>query len=229
MDSRTARRGLPALSASYRRLVCVSLLLPTLARITLGQVPPAAVKDCQPCILRPSPNLVPHYFTFEVKTTQDGRTVEAILVAKEKQAEPFQRLAVKNMTPITEGESFFFGGVDLNQDDFLDLMLVTDRGIANAYADYWLFEPKSGKYAYLGKYPVFRVDAHSHQLFTYERGGEAGLIFESRAYAFRDGNLLLLKSEKQNATAEPGVFRKVTRERINGVMKIVRTEKVKAP
>jgi len=224
----TEERGLTAPSAGYRRLLAASLLL-VFTGAAWCQAPPADVRDCQPCSFQPSPSRRPYFFTFEVKTTRDGRAVQAISVGDGNGVEPLQRLVVKDMMPIAEGESFFFGGVDLDQDGFLDLMLITNRGIANAYADYWLFEPTSGRYKYLGKFPVFRVNAESRRLLTYERGGEAGLIFESREYEFSDGRILLVKSEKQDATAHPGIFKKVTRERINGAMQIVRVEKVKAP
>ncbi len=199
-----------------------------LAAVSLAQVP-GNVQDCQPCTFRPGANLPPYHFSFDVKTGEYGRTVEAVRVSTGRDTAPLERLPVKSMAPIPSGEPFFFGGVDLNLDGFLDLMLITDRGVANAYAEYWLFDPSVGKYAYLGKYPVFRLDPRSHRLLTYERGGMAGLIFESREYEFSGRKLLVVKSEKQDATAKPGVFRKVIRERVKGQMKTARTETVKAP
>jgi hypothetical protein len=119
--------------------------------------------------------------------------------------------------------------VDINFDGFLDLMLVTRRGIANAYATYWLFDPKTGRFEELGTYPVFRVYAQKRLLSTYERGGSAGLIRESRDYALVNGRLTLMREEKQEATSRAGVFRKVIRERVGNIMKVVKTETVRAP
>lgn len=170
-----------------------------------------------------------YQFRFHIKIDAQGRAVESIDVTRAGESNLYQQLSVKDMTPVPDAQPFFFGGVDLNADRFLDLMLITSRGVANAYADYWLFQPTTGKYTYLGNYPVFRIDPVNHRLLTYERGGMGGMIFESREYEFRAGKLILTKSEKQDATGRPGMFRKVTRRRINGVLKIVRTDTVKAP
>jgi hypothetical protein len=153
--------------------------------------------------------------------------VEAIAVARD--SKPIQRLPVAGMEPIGNEEQFFFGGVDLNFDGLLDLMLITRKGAANAYAEYWLFDSKTGMFTALGTYPVFRVDVQKHRLSTYERGGAGGLIHESKEYAFLDGKLALLRDEKQEATQQRGVFRKVVRERVGGVMKITKSETVRAP
>jgi hypothetical protein len=205
-----------------------AIVLLLLARAALCQAP-ADVKDCRPCTFSPGPGLPPYHFVFNVKSNAEGRGIDEIRVLRESETEPRQRLPVKDMTPISEQESFFFGGLDLNMDGFLDLMLITDRGVANAYADYWLFDSASGNYVYLGKYPVFRIDSKRHRLLTYERGGSAGLIYESREYEFQGNKLILVKSEKQDAAGRRGAYRKVARERVNGVMKITRAETVKAP
>jgi hypothetical protein len=171
--------------------------------------------------------LPPYSFTFDLAKTGVQRAVQAIDVGRDSQ--PVQRLPVSGMTPIGENEEFFFGGVDVNFDGLLDLMLITRRGVANSYAAYWLFNPKSGTYTSLGTYPVFRVDAQKRHLLTYERGGWGGLIYEAREYEFLKGKLTLMRDEKQDATSQPGVFRKVVRERAGGILKIVKTETVRAP
>jgi hypothetical protein len=133
------------------------------------------------------------------------------------------------MAPIGKEQQFFFGGADINFDGLLDLMLITRKGVANAYAMYWLFDPKTGMFTELGTYPVFRIDTQKRRLSTYERGGSGGLIHESKEYAFLDGKLTLMREEKQEATQEPGVFRNIVRERVRGTMKTVKTETVRAP
>jgi hypothetical protein len=193
-----------------------------------GQSPvPSSVADCRPCTFSPGGSFPASSFTFDLKTLPEGRSVEAIAV--DRDSKPVQRLPVAGMEPVSKEEQFFFGGVDLNFDGLLDLMLITRKGVANAYAEYWLFDPKTAMFTALGTYPVFRVDARKHRLSTYERGGSGGLIHESKEYAFLDGKLVVMRQEKQDATREPGVFRKVVRERIDGVMKITKTETVRAP
>ena len=159
----------------------------------------------------------------------DGRVITSIEVTTQPGSKPIQRLPVMGMEPVGKEEQFFFGGADINFDGLLDLMLITRKGVANAYAEYWLFDPKSGTFTALGAYPVFRVDIQKQRLSTYERGGSAGLIHESKEYAFVDGKLTLTRDEKQEATENPSVFRLVIQERVGGVMKTVKTGTVRAP
>jgi hypothetical protein len=201
-------------------LVC---LLAAAAQSTGG----ANVHDCRPCTFSPGGAFPAYSFTFVLKTTGDRRAVSAIEVTRE--SKPLQRLPVTGMEPIGVEEDFFFGGQDINFDGLLDLLLIVRRGAANAYAAYWLFDPKSGVFIALGTYPIFRVDAAKRLLYTYEGGGDAGLIHEAKEYTFLEGKLTLMRDEKQDATKQAGVYRKVVSERTDGVMKIVKTEMVRAP
>lgn len=191
---------------------------------------PAAtdVADCRPCRFSPGGDAGVYSFTFDVQTSAAGRSVQAIDVTSDK-SEAKQRLEVKDMDPIGTDEKIFFGGADVNFDGYQDLMIITSRGVANAYAMYWLFDPASGQYRPLGNYPVFQLDAAGKKLKSYERGGSGGLIYDAKEYAFENGNLVLTHEEKQDATAKPDVFKKVTSERVNDAMKVVKTETVKAP
>lgn len=198
------------------------------ASLACAQYPgPANVGDCRPCSFSPGGSLPEYSFTFDFKTAPDGRTLEAIQVTRE--SKPVQRLPVAGMDAIGKDEELFFGGTDINFDGLLDLMVITRKGIANAYAEYWLFDAKTEKFTALGTYPVFRVDAQKRRLSTYERGGSGGLIYESKEYAFLDGKLALMREEKQEAGQQPDTFRKVVRERVGGVMKNLKTETVRAP
>jgi hypothetical protein len=188
---------------------------------------PAYVGDCRPCAFSPGDKIAPYSFTFDLARTGTQRTVRAIDVSRNSQ--PVQRLAVPEGEPVEENGEFFFGGVDVNFDGLLDLMLVTSRGVANTYAAYWLFDAKSGTYSFLGTYPEFRVDTQKRRLLTYERGGWGGLIHEAREYEFLQGKLSLMREEKQDATSTPGMFRKVIRERSRGVLRTVKTETLRAP
>lgn len=208
------------------KLACLVLMGVSAGR---GQNPaPAYVHDCRPCTFSPGEGFPTYSFTFDLKTSGDGRTVEAIEVTSPG-SDAVQQLPVTGMDPVGKDENFFFGGVDINFDGLLDLMLVTQQGGANADAAYWLFDPKTKTFKPLGTYPTFKVDKEKRRLTTYERGGSAGLSYESREYAFLDEKLTLMREEKQRATKDPDVFLKVIRERVDGVMKVVKTEKVPVP
>jgi hypothetical protein len=223
------RTGLPTCSAQSAFWLCkltLALFLclsPVAAQGTGG----SNVHDCRPCSFSPGGDFPPYSFTFVLKTTADRRTVSAIEVTRDSKS--LQRLPVTGMESIGAEEDFFFGGQDINFDGLLDLLLIVRRGAANAYAVYWLFDPKSGVFTALGTYPIFRVDPAKHLLYTYEGGGDGGLIHEAKEYTFLEGKLTLTRDEKQDATKQPGLYRKVISERTDGVMKIVKTEMVQAP
>lgn len=189
---------------------------------------PSEVRDCRPCSFSPGDGFPKYSFTFDLKTVGDERTVEAIEVTGDG-ANPTQRLPVTGMHPVGKDETFFFGGQDINFDGLLDLMIITQRGGANATAAYWLFNPKTKTFESLGTYPVLTVDTEKKRLKNYIRGGSAGLVYEAREYSFVDQKLTLMREEKEHATSQPDAFRKVIRERVGGVMKVIKTETVRAP
>lgn len=194
-----------------------------------GQVaPPSHVKDCHPCTFSLGAGLPSYSFTFELKTSGGERAVEAIKVSRPESAAS-QTLPVIGMDPIGQNENFFFGGVDINFDGYLDLMLVTVQGGANSQAAYWLFDPGTKTFKPLGTYPMFTVDKEKQQLTTYSRGGYAGLSYDSRTYRFLHNKLTLVMEEKQRPTPDPEVFLKVIRERVGDTMKTVKSEKIRVP
>jgi len=223
MDSRIGRRICSARNVFYFSVVFVSLA----SASARGQAP-ADMHDCRPCTFSPGPSTPAYSFTFDLKTEGKERSVQAIQ-AVNLSSKASQKLPVTGMVPVGQEENFFFGGVDVNFDGFLDLMLITRRGTANAYAAYWLFDPKTGTFKSLGTYPVFRVDQAKKQLSTYERGGSGGLVYESKVYEFANGRLALIRDEKQDALKQGNAFHKTVRERVNGVMKVTKTETVKPP
>ncbi len=223
-------RGWTGLRSLSGRVFPAGLLLCTIigagsARAEAGT--PGNVHDCRPCTFVPGPKEPEYSFTFEVTNSDAGRVLKAIDVRVDLRQ--IQRLPVSEMTPVGEEEDFFFGGVDLNLDGFLDLMLITRHGVANAYADYWLFDPATGTYQRLGNYAILRVDPKTKHLRSYERGGMGGLIYESKEYDFVAGKLTLVRDEKQDSTTQAGILKKTIRERINGALKTVKVETVQAP
>lgn len=227
MGLQTGRHTCGVPSVSWCASLALFILLNTL--LAAGQsAPPANVHDCHPCTFSPGPDVPTYNFTFELKTTGNERLVQAIQVASQD-PKTMQRLSVTGMDTIGLEDNFFFGGVDINFDGFLDLMLITRRGVANAYAAYWIFDHSTGKFTPLGTYPVFRLVSEQKRLETYERGGSGGMIYTSKQFAFIDGKLTLMRDEKQTATKQADVFLKVVRKRVNGTMKAINTEKVPAP
>ena len=218
-----------SLAASVRRLrhCCVVLFILSVARVASAQISsPQDVSDCQPCTIRVAPQGPEYSFFFDVKINPDGRRVVASVRVVRNNSE-VQELKVHNMTPMPPNREFFFGGIDINFDGFRDLELITSRGVANSSADYWIFEPDTEKFHYLGNYPVFTLDPEKHRLKSYERGGYGGMVYTSSEYAFVDGKLELTRCEKQEATAQENVFSRVVQERVNGELKVTQRETVR--
>jgi hypothetical protein len=188
------------------------------------------VATCDPCTFLVARNAQPRAITFAVEERPGGwRAVRELRVTRASETAAPQVLPVEGMAPIGPGQTFFVGAADVNFDGYADLYLATSRGVANAYADYWLFVPSTGEFSPLGRYPIFTRDPASRTLSTFERGGEAGLIYRKQKYQFVKGALTRVESEVQEETDRPGVFRRKTFRLAGGKLRLVRTEIVKAP
>jgi hypothetical protein len=188
------------------------------------------VEDCTPCTFNVGPSLADFRVTFKIRELPDGRrVVDSLEISRTDRPDRSQSLPVHDMTPTAKGDDFFIGTDDINFDGYRDLSFATSRGVANTYSDYWLFDPAKSEFVYLGKYPVFKVDAQRRELSTYERGGDGGMIYTSERYAIENGKPVLMASETQEKTGQEGVYKRSVSERRAGKMEIVKTESVRPP
>ncbi len=189
---------------------------------------PQYVKRCDPCTIMLREGNPPADFRFELETVPQGRVVKAIVF--ERSGQPEQRLAVPSMTPMAEDESFFFGGQDINFDGWLDLLLMTEQGSANAKAEFWVYDPVADRFRDLGEFPMFRVDAVHKRLTTYVGNGPAGLDFEKRDYSFEGNDLIVMSEETQKPSpSRPGWYVHTVRRRKDGKLVVVLRQMVKPP
>jgi hypothetical protein len=206
-------------------------LAAVLALQTLAAVPqagPQYVERCDPCTIVLHDGTPPAEFRFELETLPEGRVVKAIVF--ERGGHTVQKLNVASMTPLAQDESFFFGGQEINFDGWLDLLLMTEQGSANAKAEYWVYDPAADSFRDLGEFPMFSVDAVHKRLNTYVSNGPAGLDFEKREYAFEGKNLIVMSEETQKPSPNrPGWYVRTVRRRNNGNLVVVRRQKVKQP
>jgi hypothetical protein len=206
-------------------------LAAVIALQTLGAVPqarPQYVERCDPCTIVLHDGTPAVDFRFELETVPQGRVVKAIVFERDGHA--VQKLDVPSMTPLAKDELFFFGAQEINFDGWLDLLLMTERGSANAKAEYWVYDPAAGKFRDLGEYPMFRVDAVHKRLSTYVSNGPAGLDFEKREYAFEGKDLILMLEEVQKPSpTHPGWYGHTVRRRKDGKLVVVLRETVKQP
>ena len=167
------------------------------------------IDDCQPCAFEIGPELAPFSVTFEVKQGPAGdRYIETLTVARSDAPDRTDVLKVHGMVPSGLGVPFFIAATDINFDGYNDLMLITSKGVANALADYWVSVTESAKFEYVGNFPVLTPNASKKTLSSYERGGEGGMLFEKKVFRFSGLTLVLVKSEKQEATGRVGQYRK---------------------
>jgi hypothetical protein len=200
-----------------------------LALAGMGQSPgPVESFDCQPCQFTVGAGGPEFSIVFHATKQADGAQVVNEIVVSRGGAE-IQRLQVHNMMPASADQGAVFRGVDINFDGLQDIEFITSRGVANAYADYWIYKPGEAKFAYLGNYPIFTVDQEKHRLKTYERNGDGGMSYSSKEYVFVDGKLQLMRSETQEETARYGVFQLTIRERVNGVLRVKLRKTVRTP
>jgi hypothetical protein len=195
--------------------------------------PPAqnlSTSRCDPCTLDIGQAIPPYDVRFRPRNMPDGRrVVEELRISRTDKPGWSQSLPVHDMTPLSQNQEFFIGTADINFDGYNDLLLATSRGVANTYADYWLFVPRKQAFSYLGNYPIFRVDADKQVLAAYERGGHGGLIYRAKSYRFIKGVLTLVESEKQEATDQEGVYRRSVFRLKDGKLRLTERELVKAP
>lgn len=185
--------------------------------------------DCRPCVLAIGLGMAPYEVRFILKDFPGGGRIVEELKLSSKGTPLQQTLTVHDMAPVRPEETFFIGTADINLDGFNDLFVATSRGVANTYADYWIFIPSTKTFSYIGNYPLFSVDRVKRRLSTYERGGYGGMVYEKTDYAFIDGRLTAVASEKQEPTEREGVFRKKLYQRKSGKLRLIKTEIVKAP
>jgi hypothetical protein len=206
-------------------------LAAVLALQTLAAVPqagPQYVERCDPCTIILHDGTPPADFRFELETVPEGRVVKTIVF--ERGGHPVQTLNVASMTPFAQDESFFFGGQEINFDGWLDLLLMTAQGSANAKAEYWVYDPAADRFRDLGEFPMFSVDAVHKRLRTYVSNGPAGLDFEKREYAFDGENLIVLSEETQKPSPNRrGWYVRTIRRRKDGNLVVVRRQTVKQP
>jgi hypothetical protein len=184
---------------------------------------PSPVADCRPCEIDGG-KAGRWTATFDTVEADGERVIRSIRLRKGNAKELV--LAVNDMTPVPKGETFFFGPVDINFDGCQDLMVLVNEGVANEYAEYWVFDGKRSTWVPAGRYPVFKVDGENKRLSTFERGGYGGRIYERNEFTSEGLKPVLVRSEKQTLLRAPDQFRRIVSERINGRMRVVRQRTV---
>ena len=139
------------------------------------------------------PDLPEYFFSALGKFGPDEEiTVKKIRVSEAaddlpvQYADELQRLAVvAKMKPLPRDSVFMFAE-DLDFDGYKDFGLQTDEHEGFAFNDYWLFNPESRKFEYLGNYPTLLPDPDKHELTASAPDGE-------KVYRVQNRKLVLLR------------------------------------
>lgn len=212
------------------RIALVSVSVLFLLQVGCEPSAPREQPDCQPCSFEIHPDLPLYLFTFEVEYLESGeRLAKTIRVQRHPTEDVLQELDISAMSPLAPEDSFSFSQVDLNLDGFGDLALVTSRGVANTYADYWVFDPHGEQFYLLGNFPWLTIKSETGLLRSYERGGHGGMIYEDREYRFTHDSLAVVRIEKQDWEDDVQQYRRVIQELIDGKLEVVHEELVARP
>jgi hypothetical protein len=203
----------------------------TQSPIVIGpSTPGMPVATCSPCVLRVGQGVGDFTLSFSELALPGGRRgVAELRLLRPDRPGWTQTFPVRDSAAMPATEAFFVGATDVNFDGHSDLFVATSRGVANTYADYWLFTLGDEGFGYLGNYPLFAIDSAQRRLETYERGGDGGMIYESKKYQFIDGALTVVEVETQEGTDQPGVYRRSVQRLENGELRPVSSELVRPP
>ena len=91
--------------------------------------------------------------------------------------------------------------------------------------EYFLFEPKEKKhkaYAPLTDLWNPKFDKKNKKIITFSPGGHASAIFISDTYVWKNGNIKLIESTKQDWNREKNLYVNIVLKRTSGEMRIDR-------
>jgi hypothetical protein len=182
-------------------------------------------KRCAPCEFQASPTLR-FAVTFEPDAQNTVSRIEVRPLAG-GQAAP-QVLEIKDYGRSFSG-AFALVGMDLDFDGILDLAFGPITDTPNEMLNYWRVDPQGNRLEALGVFANLQVDAATRSLRSHEKGGHAGLLFESRTYRWQNHQLMLIEAVSQ--TQEPGqaAYRETTTTYEAGRAVAVKTRRVPAP
>lgn len=125
-----------------------------------------------------------------------------------------------------------FAFEDINFDGYLDLAVRSSSGAYNEAYDYYLYNPKTKRFALR---PLFKdmvnasFDSNGKTISTFNKGRGAGDVFASRVYEFRDGRYLLTKETAQDfvdPSDETKGYIYIEKELKNGAMVMITQKKL---
>jgi hypothetical protein len=183
------------------------------------------VKSCEPCRFDAGAGS-----SFEVHFKPAGeKGVTAIEVAALRGGKAATPQVFQLEDAWSPSDDFFLQGIDINFDGVLDLAFGALLGTPNLTLDYWTVDAQRVALDRIGKFTNLSVDPQTHELKTYEKGGHAGLLNESKTYRWQDGKLTAVRATSQTQASDGKGYVKTTQRLDKGSVVEEKREPVKAP
>ncbi len=157
-----------------------------LALGALSQEPPSSASQTQRETVKIHPKLAP--FVFEIEGKEAGEVT--IKISGGPKGYPGQTFT----TGVEDEKHIGFGLVDINFDGYRDFRVVSGRGHpANEWYNYWVFEPKSGRFREAPAFDeITGIDPERQVLRSHSNGGN--IQHTTDYYRLRGGKPLIFKS-----------------------------------
>lgn len=201
-------------------LLCLALLI---AQVGSG----AAKEPARDYTITIGPKLPSYRFHFVWDEDPNYKVVNALQVFKGESDEPVQVLDECEMTEPPQDPAAVDSWVkaeDLNFDGYPDLLMQNWAGATgNIGYCIWLFNPKIEKYVFSQSFSDrignYQIDAKTKTITTFNNS--SAFVYQKQTYAVRNGNLILIAEEKQDASAGRCPYHLIHRVEKNGAMVIV--------
>lgn len=175
-----------------------------------------------------SPSLPDYIFEFNFdEDNRSGLTSDKpILVRKDGNPAVIQILKSTDDGPYEWNSGMGVNAeLDLNRDGYKDLAFGTGSG-GRTKADYYLFNPKTGRFDFLGNYPELYLEPKTKRIFSY--GGNASYRYYYKIINGRLTNTMMIEIEyKIDEKTGVETYVRVTKEKKHGKWKVIKREIIK--
>lgn len=124
-----------------------------------------------------------------------------------------------------ENPEAIFSSQDVNFDGYVDVSFLRMTGVANAWSDFYLYDPVKKHWVYnesLSEYPNITLDEKTRTLNFYNKGGYGGAWYESGTIEWVHGEPLMIRKEEQTSAGEEDTesFIRTIWTYVNGALKV---------
>ncbi len=153
------------------------------------------------------------------------KTIDHIDVYREPEKEPIQTLHECRMEEAPYRGAKWFRAEDFNFDGYQDIWMLASWGATgNESGCVWLFDSKSGKFAYSREFSelgTYKLDPGSRTIITTSVGGMAGQVHRITTYEVIDDRPFVVQQEDQDWDDQKCAFVRVLRKRKDGQLMVI--------